>query len=262
MSLQSAAARKAIHFVELFLYPRGCSAKAKECFGLSGLAIAAAICQRTAFPKASGKTLMAASRNQVRKEGRAARGSGGGPLWMFLRGFIKHPVMVGSVIPSSKVLIDKMLAPVDWTNCKLFVEYGPGVGTFTEHVLQRMAPDATLIAIDTNPDFTQFLRRKFTDSRLSAVTGSAADVRQIIADAGFKKADYVLSGLPFSTLPPGIGPKIAEETAAALRQGGCFLVYQFSPKVRDFLVPYFERIERGFEWINIPPAQLFWCYRD
>ena len=205
---------------------------------------------------------MSASWNEARREGRLARRTGGGPLWQFLRGFIKHPVMVGSVIPSSKVLIDKMLAPVDWANCKLFVEYGPGVGTFTEHLLQRMAPDATLIAIDTNADFTHYLRRKFGDSRLFAVTGSAADVRQIIADCGFKEADYILSGLPFSTLPAGIGPKIAEETAAALRPGGCFLVYQFSPKVRDFLVPYFERIERGFEWINIPPAQLFWAYRD
>jgi phospholipid N-methyltransferase len=205
---------------------------------------------------------MSASWNEARREGRLARRAGGGPLWQFLRGFIKHPVMVGSVIPSSKVLIDKMLAPVDWANCKLFVEYGPGVGTFTEHVLQRMAPDATLIAIDTNADFTHYLRRKFSDSRLFAVTGSAADVRQIIEDCGFKEADYILSGLPFSTLPPGIGPKIAEETAAALRPGGCFLVYQFSPKVRDFLVPYFDRIERGFEWINIPPAQLFWAYRD
>ena len=39
--------------------------------------------------------------------------------------------MVGSIIPSSRVLIDKMLDPVDWANTKLFVEYGPGVGTFT-----------------------------------------------------------------------------------------------------------------------------------
>jgi phospholipid N-methyltransferase len=53
---------------------------------------------------------------------------------MFFRGFIKHPVMVGSVIPSSKILIDKMLEPVDWANTKLFIEYGPGVGTFTQHI--------------------------------------------------------------------------------------------------------------------------------
>jgi phospholipid N-methyltransferase len=205
---------------------------------------------------------MSASWDEARRDSRLAREASGGPLWHFLRGFIKHPVMVGSVIPSSKLLIDKMLEPVDWANCKLFVEYGPGVGTFTEHVLQRLAPDATLIAIDTNADFTRYLRRKFADSRLFAVTGSAADVRQIIADCGFGDADYILSGLPFSTLPPGIGPRIAEQTAEALRPGGAFLVYQFSPKVREFLAPYFDRIDRGFEWVNIPPAQLFWCWKD
>jgi phospholipid N-methyltransferase len=205
---------------------------------------------------------MSASWDEARRDGRLARELSGGPLWHFLRGFIKHPVMVGSVIPSSKVLIEKMLEPVDWANCKLFVEYGPGVGTFTEQVLQRLAPDATLIAIDTNADFTRYLSRKFADSRLFAVTGSAADVRQIIADCGFEAADYILSGLPFSTLPPGIGPRIAEESAEALRPGGAFLVYQFSPKVRDFLVPHFDRIDRGFEWVNIPPAQLFWAWKD
>jgi phospholipid N-methyltransferase len=200
--------------------------------------------------------------NEARGERSARKGPVGGPLVMFLRGFIKHPVMVGSVIPSSKQLIDKMLAPVKWDECRLFVEYGPGVGTFTEHVLQRMPADATLIAIDTNPDFTDYLNRKFRDSRLIAVTGSAADTRKIMAEAGFEEADYILSGLPFSTLPPGVGPAIGAETAAALRPGGAFLVYQFSPKVRDFIAPFFKRIDKGMEWINIPPAQLFWAWKD
>ena len=192
----------------------------------------------------------------------ARHGAGGGPWLQFLKGFVKHPVMVGSVIPSSKMLIDKMLAPVDWANCKLFVEYGPGVGTFTERVLEKLAPDATLLTIDTNADFTAYLNGKMRDSRLRAVTGSAADVRRIMADFGFDEADYILSGLPFSTLPPGIGPKIAEQTAEALRPGGAFLVYQFSPKVFDYICPYFDRIDRGFEWRNVPPATLFWAWRD
>jgi phospholipid N-methyltransferase len=200
--------------------------------------------------------------NHARSEARSKGAAAGGPFMMFLKGFIKHPVMVGSVIPSSKALIDKMLEPVDWAQCRLFVEYGPGVGTFTEHILRRMAPDATLIAIDTNPDFTEYLNRKFRDSRLIAVTGSAADTRKIMAEAGFEEADYVLSGLPFSTLPAGVGPAIAAETAASLRKGGCFLVYQFSPKVRDFIAPHFKRIDKGFEWKNVPPAQLFWAWKD
>ena len=202
------------------------------------------------------------SGEQAQRSRAFTRTAGGGPLLQFLRGFIKHPVMVGSIIPSSKVLIDRMLAPVDWANCKVFVEYGPGVGTFTEHVLARMAPDAVLIAIDTNSDFVEYLGRKIRDSRLRPVTGSAADVQQILADMGIDRADYILSGLPFSTLPPGVGPAIAAATADALRPGGAFLVYQFSPKVRQFIDPYFDRIDKGFEWVNIPPATLFWAWKD
>lgn len=184
------------------------------------------------------------------------------PQWQFLRGFLKNPVMVGSVIPSSKLLIDRMLGPVRWDEVKLFVEYGPGVGTFTRQVLGRLPADARLIAIDTNADFIDYLRKDIDDERLIAVTGSAADVQNIIESQGFDKADYILSGLPFSTLPPGVGEAIGEASANAIRPGGALLVYQFSPKVRDFIAPHFERIDRGFEWVNVPPATLFWAWRE
>jgi phospholipid N-methyltransferase len=183
------------------------------------------------------------------------------PRWQFLRGFLKNPVMVGSVIPSSRVLIDKMLGPVDWANTRLFVEYGPGVGTFTRPVLSLLGPDAKLVTIDTNPDFTHYLKESIDDPRLVPVTGSAADIEKILADRGLGSADYVLSGLPFSTLPPGVGEDIAEATANVIRPGGAFLVYQFSPKVLDFIKPHFKPIKRGFEWINVPPATLFWAYK-
>jgi len=184
------------------------------------------------------------------------------PRWQFLRGFFKNPVMVGSVIPSSKVLIDKMLDPVDWNAARLFIEYGPGVGTFTRPILDRLGPDARLIAIDTSAEFIEYLKSDIDDPRFIAVTGSAADVEKIVAAHGFDHADYVLSGLPFSTLPPGVGDKIGAATARVIRSGGAFMVYQFSPKVRDYIAPFFERIERGFEWRNMPPATLFWAYRE
>lgn len=196
-----------------------------------------------------------------RRLARRAEGSSPSPKWEFLRGFLRNPVMVGSVIPSSRVLIDRMLRPVDWANTKLFVEYGPGVGTFTRPVLDRLAPDARLVTIDTNADFTRYLKQSIDDPRLIAVTGSAADVEKILADRNLGSADYVLSGLPFSTLPKGVGDAIAEATAKVIRPGGAFLVYQFSPKVRDFIEPHFAPIERGFEWVNVPPATLFWAYK-
>ena len=115
-----------------------------------------------------------------------------GPWGVFFKGFVKHPVMVGSIIPSSDRTVKKMLAPVDWDNTKLFVEYGPGVGTFCQPVLDRMRPDATLLVIDLNPDFIDYLRKTIRDSRFIAVHGSAADVNEIIAQFGFKHADFLV----------------------------------------------------------------------
>lgn len=183
-----------------------------------------------------------------------------GPLTMFARGFLKNPVMVGSVIPSSRFLIEKMLAPVDWARADVFVEYGPGVGTITRPILDRLKPDAKLIAIDTNADFCDYLRHEFTDSRLIVANRSAADLGAILAEHGCDGADYVISGLPFSTLPPGVGPAIVKATRRSLKPGGIFLVYQFSPKVVDFLRVEFDTIDRSFEPLNVPPAQLFFAH--
>ena len=80
------------------------------------------------------------------------------PLALFFREFLRHPSMIGSIIPSSRRTIEAMLRPVDWSNTRLFVEYGPGVGTFCATILERLAPDATLLVIDTNPNFIEHLR--------------------------------------------------------------------------------------------------------
>jgi phospholipid N-methyltransferase len=185
-----------------------------------------------------------------------------GPWGVFFKGFLKHPVMVGSIIPSSNRTITKMLAPVNWDECRLFVEYGPGVGTFCRPVLERLRGDGMLLVIDTNPDFIEYLRRTIRDSRFVAVNGSAADVEAIVKAHGHDHADYVLSGLPFSTLPDGVGPEIAAATHRVLRTGGAFLVYQFNARARDFMAKHFRHIDQGFEAWNVLPCRLFWGWKE
>ncbi len=185
-----------------------------------------------------------------------------GPWGVFFEGFLEHPIMVGSIIPSSRFTIRKMLSRVNWETCKVFVEYGPGVGTFCRPVLERLPRDGLLIVIDTNPLFIDYLRATITDSRFVAVHGSAVDVEDIVLAHGHDHADYVLSGLPFSTLPDGIGPAIAEATYHVVRPGGAFLVYQFTPRARDFMARHFERIDQGLELLNIPPCFLYWGWKE
>ncbi len=185
-----------------------------------------------------------------------------GPWGVFVAGFVRHPTMVASIIPSSPTLIRHMLKPVDWGNTKLFVEYGPGVGTFTRPILEKLSGDSTLIVIDTNADFIDYLRREIPDSRLITVHGSAADVASIIAENGFDYADYVVSGLPFSNLPAGVGDAIGQATHNIIRPGGAFLIYQFRAKVLDFVSPFFSKIDKAMEYWNVPPCYLFWAWKE
>lgn len=181
---------------------------------------------------------------------------------IFFRGFLEHPRMVGSIIPSSRFTVRRMLAPVDWRKCRVFVEYGPGIGTFCRPVLERMSGDATLIVIDTNPLFIDHLRITIRDKRFHAVLGSAEEVEAIVRDHGLDGVDYVLSGLPFSTLPPGVGEQIVAATHRVLRPGGAFMAYQFTAAVRDLMRPHFQRIDAAFEPINVLPCKLFWGWKD
>lgn len=185
-----------------------------------------------------------------------------GQWGMFFRQFIKHPGMIGSIIPSSQMLVDSMLEGVDWQRTRLFVEYGPGVGTFTQPILDRLHPDATLLAIDLNLDFVAYLEAEIADPRLRVVHGSAADVRRFIREAGYAQADFVLSGIPFSTLPDGVGEAICAETRSVLKAGGAFLVYQYSAYVRRLLSPLFGEIRERVEWRNVPPCRMFTALKE
>ena len=181
---------------------------------------------------------------------------------IFFRGFLEHPGMVASVIPSSKSTIDAMLAPVDWANCRLFVEYGPGVGTFTTHILDRLPPEGRLLAIDTNERFVAYLAETIDDPRFDVVLGSAADVERFVRESGHAGADYIISGLPFSSLPTAVASDIADATYRVMNHGGAFMTYQFKPTARELTQARFERSDTGLALMNVPPCLLTWGWKD
>lgn len=178
---------------------------------------------------------------------------------LFARNFVRHPRMLGSFIPSSRFLIRTVLQHMEFGRARLIVEYGPGVGTFTREILQRMRPDAALVVMETNPEFVQFLQATIVDPRLHVVAGSAADIETALTERKLGRADYVVSGIPFSTLPAHVREAVLRATHAILKADGAFLVYQFSPMVFDSLRRVFSQVRRGFQPLNVPPAQLFFC---
>lgn len=191
------------------------------------------------------------------------RGQGDGSAFaLSMRMFFKHPAMVGSGFPASRWMVRTMLAPLDWRAIRTFVEYGPGAGAFTHAILDRLAPDAKLVAIDTSPDFVSHLKASITDRRLYAVAGSATSVEAILSKLGLQQADCILSGLPFSTISREEAGKIMLATRAALRPAGQFCAYQMRRAVEPLLRSHFSTVWRSYEWRNIPPCHLYWAKHE
>ena len=182
-----------------------------------------------------------------------------GDALLFARNFFRHPRMLGSIIPSSRFLIRQLLQPIDWQAARVIVEYGPGVGCITAEILERMRPDALLVAIETNSEFVRFLRNAFPDERLRVMEGSAESVDEFLRLLGHEQVNYIISGIPFSTIPADLRERILRKTSGALAPGGSFLVYQFSTRVLPDLQRIFHYVKRKFEPLNVLPAHLFFC---
>ena len=190
--------------------------------------------------------------------GEASRSPSGNAL-LFARNFFRHPRMLGSIVPSSRFLIKQLLEPINFGRARVIVEYGPGVGGITQEVLRRMRSDAALIAIEMNPDFVSYLESAFTDKRLRVIEGSAVSVDEILRRCGYMRADYIISGIPFSTIPAPLRERILRKTCDMLEPTGAFLVYQFSTRVLRDLTRIFGYVGRRFEPLNVLPAHLFIC---
>ncbi len=179
--------------------------------------------------------------------------------WLFATNFLKHPGMLGSLIPSSRRLVNKLLDPVDWDSARYFVEYGPGVGTISREILARMHDDARLLVIELNGDFVEYLRESIDDPRLTVHHGSAGDIDQVLDELGWEWFDYGVSGIPFSTLPERIRDDILAKTRDCMHPEGEFLVFQFSNQVLPHLRRAFDYVSKDFVLRNVLPAHCYRC---
>ena len=78
----------------------------------------------------------------------------------FLGEYLFPPITTGSIAPSSPHLAKVM---VDWINlpsARTVLEYGPGTGAFTGHIVGKMRPEAKFAAIELNDRFAGIFRQR------------------------------------------------------------------------------------------------------
>ena len=179
----------------------------------------------------------------------------------FLKEFIIKPGVTGSIVPSSRVLAEAMVAAANLQHASCVVEFGPGTGAITDTILANLAPGAVFLAIEINPEFARLLRVKYPDINL--VQGSATDTRRYLEDLGRNDCDVIISGLPFSTFDLTLQDAIMDTIFDVLSPGGRFLTYSYLQatllaKGRRFRRKLYSRFSSvsttPVVWKNVPPA--------
>ncbi len=172
-------------------------------------------------------------------------------------------IHVASVTPTSRFGVEKVLEKIHFPETKLILEYGPGTGNFTTTLLKNMNANSKLIAIEKNSDFCRVLHKSIRDPRFSVFEDSAENVLDILKSCNGSsdpKADYIISGIPFSLLSPKKRKVILKNTHRALKKGGKFLAYQAFFQLSDILKSPLEEIfgevQSQYYMLSLPPLLI------
>ena len=180
----------------------------------------------------------------------------------FLLKYLKNPMSVGAVLPSSKFLAAKMMAGIDFSKAKCIVEYGPGTGVFTDEIIKHRNPGTPLLLIERDPGFFILLSEKYNKEQdLFIVNGSAGDVAFYLKAHGLMLADYIVSGLPFASFPTEVSEHIFHETREILCENGEFITFQYTRFRMGLIKSYFTKITLTWEFRNVPPAYVLRCLK-
>ena len=175
----------------------------------------------------------------------------------FLRAFFRSPKEVGSVIPSSRFLKDRIVNNADLADARVVVELGPGTGGTTRALLAQMRPDAQLLAIEINQHFCELLSSTVNDSRLLVHCGSATEISDALDQHQLEPADVILSGIPFSTMDKEVGLEILRSVRSSLSPRGRFVAYQFRDRVGTLGRDIFGAPQVQTELRNVPPMRVY-----
>jgi phosphatidylethanolamine/phosphatidyl-N-methylethanolamine N-methyltransferase len=181
----------------------------------------------------------------------------------FLKAFLANPLAVGSVIPSSKRLAQRMLESHRFETAQLVVEVGAGTGAVTHVILDNLPLRADYLGIDLNVDFIIDLKKRYPQGRFFAE--SVENLPLLLEKENLKKADYIVSGLPWTLFSDELQNTFLAALHESMEDNGelvtfVYLPVLYSPLGRRFLRnlrKYFIDAEkRQIEFWNFPSAAV------
>jgi phospholipid N-methyltransferase len=179
-------------------------------------------------------------------------------MLQFFIQFLKNPRRIGAIAPSGKFLARKMIDSIRFDKATCIVEFGPGTGAFTKEIIKRKRKHTILILIEQNQLFCDQLNVKYKDHQgVYIICDSAENIYKYLAEYKIRNVDYIISGLPFTSLPIEVTERIFDITRKVIGEKGSFITFQYSLLKKKFFEQYFRILEVQREMLNFPPAYVF-----
>jgi phospholipid N-methyltransferase len=177
---------------------------------------------------------------------------------MFFQKFLQSPRDIGSLIPSSNALTEKMMQPVCWDTVRSVVELGAGTGVFTKVIEERKHPDCKVLVYEKDFSMRSQLRQKHQGLNFYH---DAQRLRHGLSRYGMDRVDCIISGLPFANFPQEMRAEILSQVKDSLTDDGVFVAFQYSLQMKRLLKACFDDVRIGFVAWNVPPAFVYVCRR-
>ncbi len=183
---------------------------------------------------------------------------------LFLIRFLQRPFQVASIMPSSPMMIRRVGEKMDLSRPVVVAEYGPGEGCHTRAMLKRSHPESKFLLFELDPEFCRDLERQFADDpRVTVIQADCATLPEELAKQNLTHCDYILSGIPFSTMEVGKKRQILQKTYDSLVPGGDFVIYQVTNELRGHATPtIFPRADSEYFLANVPPMFITVFHKD
>ncbi len=185
-------------------------------------------------------------------------------LHFFWAGLSKHN-QTGGIIPSQRILIDKMLLPVPEDYRGRCVELGAGSGALTLRLAAK-CPGAQITSCEINPVLARDTRKLILSQGLSGqveVVNQPAEelLGQVAAGQGVRP-DFIISGIPLGTLPEDKTCALLDAIREALPVGGMYIQFQHSLLDRNRIRSRFARFRSAPVFLNLPPAVVYYAQKE
>ena len=182
--------------------------------------------------------------------------------------FLRHPILTGSVVPSSKELAKLITSIALLDKKKCIVELGPGLGIFTGEIVNKLSPETVFICLEINRNFVKEIEDIYPQANV--YHASAKDIKKYLLKHNQKSTDCIISALPWAGFNQQIQIEILDEIYDSLEVGGEFLTIAllqgtfFLPGIRfsQMLNKKFRTVEKSkILWTNFPPAFVYHCLK-